>query len=102
MAESWGDWNSDTTGYFNNESICPMNPDSIPIPRTTDLTPQELATAQLLLQHAIKTEEGSEMGEQVNVEAKRNLNELTGASLLLPQEAVPAASKPPEAGKHGE
>ncbi|MCE9520713.1 MAG: hypothetical protein K8R87_14340 [Verrucomicrobia bacterium] len=48
-----------------------------------------VATARLLLQHAINTEEQNQDGEQPDLIRKRALNELTGASIHVARK-VPA------------
>lgn len=48
-----------------------------------------VATARLLLQHAIDTEKQTASTEQSDMEQKRSVNDLTGASVHLPPNVSP-------------
>ena len=66
----------------------PMN--TIPTIKITEEGPEVgVATARLLLQHALEQEEQNEDGDNPDLARKRAINAHTGASALLPPTVVP-------------
>lgn len=62
-----------------------------PMIKVTEEGPEiGVATARLLLQHALKKEEQAGGAEDPDTERKQALNQLTGASIFLPPEIPPA------------